>query len=93
MGSKWRVTTKCNGTKFIKIKLMVKTIQYLHFQKDTLFHGTRLIILIVDVNILLSWGAQVDYSVSQKAKLMYHHKDYNAFAALIGSGLLDCIIF
>jgi hypothetical protein len=24
---------------------------------------------------------------------MYHHKDYNAFAALIGSGLLDCIIF
>jgi hypothetical protein len=24
---------------------------------------------------------------------MYHHKDYNAFAALIGSGSLDCIIF
>jgi hypothetical protein len=24
---------------------------------------------------------------------MYHHKDYNAFTALIGLGLLDCIIF
>jgi hypothetical protein len=45
------------------------------------------------VNLLLSWGAQVDYGVIQKAKLMYHHKYYNAFGALIGSGLLDCIIF
>jgi hypothetical protein len=68
-------------------------IKYLHFQNDILSHGSRLIIFIVDVNLLLSWGAQVDYGVSQKAKFMYNHKDYNAFTALIGSGLLDCIIF
>jgi hypothetical protein len=50
-------------------------IKYLHFQNDTLFHGSRLITFIVVMNLLLSWGAQVDYGVSQKAKLMYHHKD------------------
>jgi hypothetical protein len=31
-------------------------IKYLHFQNDTLFHGSR---LITFVNLLLSWGAQV----------------------------------
>jgi hypothetical protein len=45
------------------------------------------------VNLLLSRGAQVDYGVKQKSKLMYHHKDYNAFLVLIGSRLLDYIIF
>jgi hypothetical protein len=76
---KWYKDNKTDGGNF--------PIQYLHFQNDTL------IILIVDVNLLLSWGVQVDYGVSQRAKLMYHHKEYNAFAALIGLGLLDCIIF
>jgi hypothetical protein len=60
-------------------------IKYFHFQNVTLFHGSRLITFIADVNLLLSWGAHVDYGVKQKAKLMYHHKDLNAFAALIGS--------
>jgi hypothetical protein len=45
-------------------------IKYLHFQNDTLFHGSRLIIFIVIVNLFLSWGAQVDYGVSQKTKLI-----------------------
>jgi hypothetical protein len=64
-------------------------IKYLHFENGILFHGSRLILFIVKVNLLLSWGAQVDYGVKQKEKLMHHHKDYNAFAALIGSRLLD----
>jgi hypothetical protein len=68
-------------------------IKYLHFQNDTLFHDSRLITFIADLSLLLSWGAQVDFGVQQKAKLMYHHKDYNEFAAFIGSRLLDYIIF
>jgi hypothetical protein len=67
-------------------------IKYLHVQNDTLSHGSRLITFIADVNLLLSWEAQVNYGVKQKAKLIYHHKDYNAFAALIGSRQLDYII-
>jgi hypothetical protein len=35
-------------------------IKYLNFQNDKLFHGSRLITFIADVNLLLSWGAQVD---------------------------------
>jgi hypothetical protein len=66
-------------------------IKYCHFHNDTLFHSSRLILFIVEVNLLLSC-IQVDYGVKQKAKLKYHHKDYNAFAALIGSRLLNYIM-
>jgi hypothetical protein len=45
-------------------------IKYLHFQNDTLFHGSRLMKFIADVNLLLSWGDLVDYGVKLKAKLM-----------------------